>query len=159
MVVVSEDWFKALTSDSFVGVVCLNGGRVSPSLDKILLGICPCWFQLISYNASDKLLILHLTVDGAGCMAALDAEHYLQEVSAQEGKSDWLYLGVATTSLSKSLLMLKATLWWTLCDGLPWLKNLIFLLLICKHALFLISIQKPELLLIFLLLICKHASF
>jgi thioredoxin reductase (NADPH) len=27
-------------------------------------------------------------VDGAGCMAALDAEHYLQEVGAQEGKSD-----------------------------------------------------------------------
>jgi thioredoxin reductase len=23
-----------------------------------------------------------------GCMAALDAEHYLQEVGAQEGKSD-----------------------------------------------------------------------
>jgi len=27
-------------------------------------------------------------MDGAGCMAALDAEHYLQEVGAQEGKSD-----------------------------------------------------------------------
>lgn len=25
----------------------------------------------------------------AGCMAALDAEHYLQELGAQEGKSDW----------------------------------------------------------------------
>jgi len=27
-------------------------------------------------------------LDGAGCMAALDAEHYLQEVGAQEGKTD-----------------------------------------------------------------------
>ena len=26
----------------------------------------------------------------AGCMAALEAEHYLQEIGAQEGKSDWL---------------------------------------------------------------------
>lgn len=25
----------------------------------------------------------------AGCMAALDAEHYLQEIGSQEGKSDW----------------------------------------------------------------------
>lgn len=24
----------------------------------------------------------------AGCMAALDAEHYLQEIGSQEGKSD-----------------------------------------------------------------------
>ncbi|GJM86625.1 hypothetical protein PR202_ga02502 [Eleusine coracana subsp. coracana] len=36
----------------------------------------------------DQHLILHLTIDGSGCMAALDAEHYLQEVGAQEGKSD-----------------------------------------------------------------------
>jgi len=28
-------------------------------------------------------------MDGAGCMAALDAEHYLQEIGSQEGKSDW----------------------------------------------------------------------
>jgi len=27
-------------------------------------------------------------LDGPGCMAALDAEHYLQEVGAQEGKTD-----------------------------------------------------------------------
>lgn len=26
----------------------------------------------------------------AGCMAALDAEHYLQEIGSQEGKSDWV---------------------------------------------------------------------
>lgn len=25
---------------------------------------------------------------GTGCMAALDAEHYLQEIGSQEGKSD-----------------------------------------------------------------------
>jgi len=33
-------------------------------------------------------LILYLLADVAGCMAALDAEHYLQEIGAQEGKSD-----------------------------------------------------------------------
>jgi len=27
-------------------------------------------------------------LDGSGCMAALDAEHYLQVVGAQEGKTD-----------------------------------------------------------------------
>jgi thioredoxin reductase (NADPH) len=43
---------------------------------------------LIIYNVYDQHLILYFTVDGAGCMAALDAEHYLQEVGAQEGKSD-----------------------------------------------------------------------
>ena len=26
----------------------------------------------------------------AGCMAAMEAEHYLQEIGSQEGKSDWL---------------------------------------------------------------------
>lgn len=30
------------------------------------------------------------SVIGAGCMAALDAEHYLQEVGFQEGKAPWL---------------------------------------------------------------------
>jgi hypothetical protein len=67
-------------------------------------------------------------VDVAGCMAALDAEHYLQEIGAQEEKSDWLYLGVATSSPSNGqLLVLKAALW---CAFMPWvvmnsgLKNL-----------------------------------
>jgi hypothetical protein len=36
----------------------------------------------------DQYLILPLPLAGVGCMAALDAEHYLQEVGAQEGKSD-----------------------------------------------------------------------
>jgi hypothetical protein len=34
------------------------------------------------------VIIYYLLMDVAGCMAALDAEHYLQEVGAQEGKSD-----------------------------------------------------------------------
>jgi hypothetical protein len=36
----------------------------------------------------NQYLILLLPLAGVGCMAALDAEHYLQEVGAQEGKSD-----------------------------------------------------------------------
>lgn len=53
-----------------------------------------------------------------GCMAALDAEHYLQEVGAQEGKADWLSQEEATTSVSRSptLSLLKATLW----TFMPW---------------------------------------
>lgn len=39
-------------------------------------------------DACDQELILYLPADVTGCMAALDAEHYLQEVGAQEGKSD-----------------------------------------------------------------------
>jgi hypothetical protein len=39
-------------------------------------------------DARDQYLILYLLVDVAGCMAALDAEHYLQEIGAQEEKSD-----------------------------------------------------------------------
>lgn len=45
-------------------------------------------------------------------MAALDAEHYLQEIGAQEGKSDWLY-GPSNSQLP----VLKAALW---CAFMPW---------------------------------------
>jgi len=41
-------------------------------------------------------------LDGSGCMAALDAEHYLQEVGAQEGKTDWLCLGQAALGPRKT---------------------------------------------------------
>ncbi|RVW29491.1 hypothetical protein CK203_077413 [Vitis vinifera] len=34
-----------------------------------------------------QLLVLLFHHD-TGCMAALDAEHYLQEIGSQEGKSD-----------------------------------------------------------------------
>jgi hypothetical protein len=43
------------------------------------------WKQLVPKNS---FLILCRMHGGAGCMAALDAEHYLQEVGAQEGKAD-----------------------------------------------------------------------
>jgi hypothetical protein len=33
-----------------------------------------------------KLIIFYIAI--TGCMAALDAEHYLQEIGGQEGKSD-----------------------------------------------------------------------
>jgi hypothetical protein len=80
-------------------------------------------------------------------MAALDAEHYLQEVGAQEGKSDWLYLGATTTGLSKSLSMLKATLWWALRNGLWALchGSKTYISTAYLWCTILISIQKPEL--------------
>jgi hypothetical protein len=70
----------------------MNGGCGCDSLshDEINLGD---WILVVSddhifVDEYDQYLILALPVDGAGCMAALDAEHYLQEVGAQEGKSD-----------------------------------------------------------------------
>jgi hypothetical protein len=42
----------------------------------------------ILVDARDQYVIFYyLLVDVAGCMAALDAEHYLQEVGPHEGKS------------------------------------------------------------------------
>ena len=51
------------------------------------------WILVVSadyifVDECDQYLILASPMDGAGCMAALDAEHYLQEIGAQEGKSD-----------------------------------------------------------------------
>ena len=31
-----------------------------------------------------------MSCNDAGCMAALEAEHYLQEIGSQQGKTDWL---------------------------------------------------------------------
>lgn len=52
------------------------------------------YVQLIHYLhvfASSAFLYVILSTQfmSAGCMAALEAEHYLQEIGAQEGKSDW----------------------------------------------------------------------
>lgn len=47
---------------------------------------------------------------GAGCMAALDAEHYLQGVGVQQDKSDWL--ASEGPELRRSLI--RSNVWWNL---------------------------------------------
>ena len=68
----------------------MNGGCDSQYCDEINLGNCILVISAdnIFVDQCDQYLILASPMDGAGCMAALDAEHYLQEVGAQEGKSD-----------------------------------------------------------------------
>lgn len=51
-----------------------------------------------------------INTSDAGCMAALDAEHYLQEIGAQEDKTDWLYLGQAGRSSSATSSVARAAL-------------------------------------------------
>lgn len=52
----------------------------------------PCWLPLMAVHHQGSVLVFlgSLTYDCAsvGCMAALDAEHYLQEHGVQEGKSE-----------------------------------------------------------------------
>lgn len=54
------------------------------------------WYIILtSFPAQDSYIChidpykIYFHLGNAGCMAALEAEHYLQEIGAQEGKSDW----------------------------------------------------------------------
>lgn len=65
-----------------IGLELLRDSVTFPSniiyIFRVMNQVSLCWATLWS----------HYMDGGAGCMAALDAEHYLQEIGSQEGKSD-----------------------------------------------------------------------
>ncbi|KAF6174185.1 hypothetical protein GIB67_033717 [Kingdonia uniflora] len=78
-----SEWDSMDVEDEVVVVddLSLTGESGSPLKEDVL-----ALYHMFEFELS--LIHPPIFIDGAGCMAALEAEHLLQEIEAQEGKSD-----------------------------------------------------------------------